>query len=128
MSVIALPAAKPRRAYLPCDVIAARVASAVFTRSFDTSHEVETFLARRGFSCAPWSRQGFRGVMFGHGWQIPKWEDLAPRALSELHGVVVHRDGTIDAVVFFEAPAFAIAAVAEPHLCDRIISTWANQQ
>lgn len=122
--------------------LALRTDRAVFRRTFDgragvdfsALNDAQEFLKARGFSFgSPCSENGVdkaQGVMFGTGWQIAKWRDLSAEDQARLHGTLTgpRRKGPIRVAIFWEAPAFAIAAVAEPYVADRIVSTWATQR
>lgn len=115
-----------------------RVANAVFTRTFDGRKGVDfsayndavDFLRGRGFSVGTRCIARQIGVMYGRDWQIAKWRNLTAQERTELHGVLIgeRRLGSVRVAIFWNAPAFAIAAVAEPHVADRIVSTWAAQR
>jgi hypothetical protein len=111
---------------------------AVFRRTFDgragidfsALNDAEAFLTARGFSFGPGCIGKPQGVMYGSNWQIAKWRNLSPTEQSQLHGTITgdRCKGPVRVAIFWNAPAFAIAAVAEPHLADRIVSTWATQR
>jgi hypothetical protein len=101
---------------------------------FSALNEAQEFLAARGFSYGPACEDNGQakpqGVMYGRDWRIAKWRNLTADEQARLHGTITgdRRRGPIRVAIFFEAPAFAIAAVAEPYIADRIVSTWANQR
>lgn len=111
---------------------------AVFRRIFDgrpgvdfsAINDATAFLTARGFSYGPSCVGKPQGVMFGLDWQIAKWRNLTGDEQAQLHGTITgdRRSGPVRVAIFFNAPAFAIAAVAEPYIADRIVSTWATQR
>lgn len=117
---------------------------AVFRRIFDgrpgldfsAYNDAIDFLQQRGFSIGPpcVGKDGSGpkpcGVMYGRNWQIAKWRNLTSEEQAQLHGTVTgdRRCGPVRVAIFWNAPAFAIAAVAEPYIADRIVSTWATQR
>jgi len=115
---------------------------AVFRRTFDGRPGVDfsalndalEFLTARGFSVGPGCQDAMggdkpHGVMFGQ-WKIAKWRDLSPEDQAQLHGTLSgqRRKGPVRVAIFFTAPAFAIAAVAEPEHADRIVTQWVSQR
>lgn len=116
---------------------------AVFRRTFDgrpgvdfsAVNDAEAFLLDRGFCFGPACQDPDgkakpQGVMYGRGWRIAKWKHLTPQEQAQLHGTITgdHRKGPARVAIFWNAPAFAIAAVAEPYVAGRIVSTWAGQR
>lgn len=111
---------------------------AVFRRTFDgregvdfsAVNDAEAFLTQRGFSFGPGCIGCPQGVMYGRDWHIAKWRNLTGDEQAQLHGTITgdRRKGPVRVAIFWSAPAFAIAAVAEPHVADRIVSTWATQR
>lgn len=116
---------------------------AVFRRSFDGRPGVDfsalndalDFLKARGFSVGPGCQDAMgadkpHGVMYGRDWTIAKWRDLSPEDQARLHGTLSgpRRKGPVRVAIFWNAPAFAIAAVAEPEHAGRIITQWTDQR
>ena len=115
---------------------------AVFRRTFDgrpgvdfsALNDAQDFLTQRGFSfgpsCVDIGGAKPQGVMFGRDWRIAKWRHLTGEEQAQLHGSITgdRRRGPVRVAIFWNAPAFAIAAVAEPHVADKIITTWATQR
>lgn len=120
---------------------------AVFRRTFDGRHhpdgscvdfsalnDAQDFLDQRGFSfgpgCCDVGGAKPQGVMFGRNWHIAKWRNLSSDEQAQLHGTITgnRRKGPVRVAIFWNAPAFAIAAVAEPIVADRIVSAWATQR
>jgi hypothetical protein len=103
---------------------------AVFRRTFDglkgvdfsAYNEAVEFLRQRGFSVGETCRGKPCGVMYGRDWDIAKWCNLTGDEQAQLHGTVTGemRYGPVRVAIFWTAPAFAIAAVAEPYIADRI--------
>lgn len=133
MTIIAI---NPRISFDP------REDRAVFRRIFDNRpgvdfsalNEAQEFLTARGFCFGPPCEENGsakpQGVMYGRDWRIAKWRNLTPDEQARLHGTITgdRRKGPVRVAIFFEAPAFAIAAVAEPYIADRIVNTWATQR
>lgn len=111
---------------------------AVFRRIFDNRpgvdfsglNDAEAFLTARGFCYGPSCVGKPQGVMYGRDWRIAKWRSLTSEEQARLHGTLTgdRRIGPVRVAIFFSAPAFAIAAVAEPWIADRIVNTWATQR
>jgi hypothetical protein len=122
----------------PRDTFDPREDRAVFRRTFDgrpgvdfsACNDAESFLLDRGFCFGPACVDKPQGVMYGHNWRIAKWRNLTSAEQAELHGTICgdRRRGPVRVAIFWNAPAFAIAAVAEPYIADRIVSTWAGQR
>ena len=112
-----------------------REASAVFSKTFDNErgidfaalNDAQAFLIDRGFSFGSPCIGCPQGVMYGR-WQIAKWRNLTHSEITGLHGVVSgdRRKGPIKVSIFWNAPAFAIAAVAQPYLTKRLVDTWSQ--
>lgn len=119
-----------------------RADRAVFRRTFDgrpgvdfsALNDAQQFLTARGFSFGPPCVEvdGARpqGVMFGLNWRIAKWRHLTSDEQARLHGTLSgdRRTGPVRVAIFCNAPAFALAAVAEPHVADAIVTALASQR
>lgn len=83
--------------------------------AFSAVNDACFFLAERGFSIAPSCAFSPQGVMHGRV-RIAKWINLTPQERAQLHGIVVgdSRHGPIRVLIFFNAPALAIAALGAP--------------
>lgn len=122
----------------PRDTSDPREDRAVFRKTFENRpgvdfsalNEATEYLAQRGFSFGPGCAGKPSGVLYGRHWLISKWRNMSPQQQAELHGTICgdRRNGPVRLAIFWSAPAFAIAAIAEPYVADRIVTAWANQQ